>query len=128
MAMESPFKEEYKKYADADTCPVRNVLNRIGDKWSILVILLLGELSVLRFNELHRHIGTVSQKMLTVTLKTLEADGLVKRTIYPQVPPKVEYELTKRGHSLLPIIQDLVCWAKENMGDIQESRGKHMEE
>lgn len=128
MAMELTFKEEYQKYANAESCPVRNVLNRIGDKWSILVILLLGDLDVLRFNELHRSIGTISQKMLTVTLKTLEVDGLVKRTIYPQVPPKVEYELTERGRSLLPIIQDLVCWAKENMDEIKESREKRMEE
>ena len=128
MAMELTFKEEYQKYANAESCPVRNVLNRIGDKWSILVILLLGDLNVLRFNELHRNIGTISQKMLTVTLKTLEADGLVTRTIYPQVPPKVEYELTQRGRSLLPIIQDLVSWANENMDDIKESREKNMEE
>lgn len=126
--MELTFKEEYQKYANAESCPVRNVLNRIGDKWSILVILLLGDLNVLRFNELHRNIGTISQKMLTVTLKTLEADGLVTRTIYPQVPPKVEYELTQRGRSLLPIIQDLVSWANENMDDIKESREKNMEE
>ena len=126
--MELTFKEELKKYANAESCPVRNVLNRIGDKWSILVILLLGDLNVLRFNELHRSIGTISQKMLTVTLKTLETDGLVKRTIYPQVPPKVEYELTERGHSLLPIIQDLVCWAKDNMDEIKELRGKNMDE
>lgn len=126
--MELTFKEEYQKYANAESCPVRNVLNRIGDKWSILVILLLGDLNVLRFNELHRNIGTISQKMLTVTLKTLEADGLITRTIYPQVPPKVEYELTQRGRSLLPIIQDLVSWANENMDDIKESREKNMEE
>lgn len=128
MAMELTFKEELQKYANAESCPVRNVLNRIGDKWSILVILLLGDLNVLRFNELHRSIGTISQKMLTVTLKTLETDGLVKRTIYPQVPPKVEYELTERGQSLLPIIQDLVCWAKENMDEIKELREKNTAE
>ncbi|WP_320054443.1 helix-turn-helix domain-containing protein [uncultured Acetobacteroides sp.] len=125
--MELTLEQEYQKYASAESCPVRNVLNRIGDKWSILVIMLLGDLNVLRFNELHRSIGTISQKMLTVTLKTLEADGLVKRTIYPQVPPKVEYELTERGRSLLPIIQNLVSWAKENMDDIKVSRERHLE-
>ena len=84
-------------------CPVRGVLDRFGDKWSILVILILGDKKKLRFNELNKEIGDVSQKMLTVTLRTLEADGLVKRTIYPEVPPRVEYEITALGKSLVRI-------------------------
>lgn len=114
--------DNFKKYADADNCPVRNVLDRFGDKWSTLILLILGEAEVLRFNELHKNIETISQKMLAVTLKTLEADGLLKRTIYPQIPPRVEYELTDRGRSLLPHIQNLVGWAEENMAGITESR------
>jgi DNA-binding HxlR family transcriptional regulator len=111
-----------KKYAEVDKCPVRNVLDRFGDKWSTLILLVLGEAEVLRFNELHKSIETISQKMLAVTLKTLEADGLLKRTIYPQIPPRVEYELTERGKSLLPHILGLVGWAEKNMEDIRESR------
>ncbi|MAZ28730.1 MAG: transcriptional regulator [Cytophagaceae bacterium] len=115
-------KENLKKYIDADNCPVRNVLDRFGDKWSTLIILILGESKVLRFNELQNAIGTISQKMLTVTLKKLEADDLVNRTIYPQIPPKVEYNLTERGKSLLPHIQNIVAWANENMEGITQSR------
>lgn len=121
-------ENKLKKYAEADKCPVRNVLDRFGDKWSTLILLVLGEAEVLRFNELHKNIETISQKMLAVTLKTLEADGLLKRTIYPQIPPRVEYELTERGKSLLPHIQALVGWAEENMADIKESRVIYEEE
>lgn len=105
-----------------DKCPVRNILDRFGDKWSILIILVLGETGTLRFNELHKAIGDVSQKMLTVTLRTLEADGLVKRTVYAEIPPRVEYEITERGKSLLPHIHGLSSWAIENMTAITKSR------
>lgn len=111
-----------KKFSNPQDCPVRNVVDRIGDKWSMLVLLLLAEEKVLRFNEIHKYIGTISQKMLAVTLKSLESDGLVNRTVYPQIPPKVEYQLTSRGKSLLPHLQKLVSWAKDNMNDIQTSR------
>lgn len=111
-----------KKYTDAEHCPVRNVVDRIGDKWSMLVLMVLEEAKVLRFNEIYKHIQTISQKMLSVTLKTLEADGLVKRTVYAQIPPKVEYELTERGKSLLPHLHGLTAWAKQNMEGIIESR------
>ena len=103
-------------------CPIRSVLDRFGDKWSILVLLILGEKEKLRFNELNKEIVDVSQKMLTVTLRTLEADGLVKRTIYPVVPPRVEYEITALGKSLMPHIHGLTLWAKENLSVIHESR------
>ena len=111
-----------KKYGNAESCPVRNVIDRLGDKWSVLVLMLLEEAEVLRFNEIFGYIQTISQKMLAVTLKSLEADGLVKRTVYPQIPPKVEYELTERGRSLLPHLHQLVGWAKNNMNDIKQSR------
>jgi DNA-binding HxlR family transcriptional regulator len=115
-------KDFLKKYGNAEYCPVRNVIDRIGDKWSVLILMVLEEANVLRFNEIWGSIQTISQKMLTVTLKTLEADGLVKRTVYPQIPPKVEYELTARGKTLLPHLHGLVGWANENMFEIKESR------
>ena len=111
-----------KKYGNAENCPVRNVIDRLGDKWSVLVLMLLEESEVLRFNEIYGYIQTISQKMLAVTLKSLEADGLVKRTVYPQIPPKVEYELTERGRSLLPHLHQLVSWANSNMNEIRKSR------
>lgn len=115
-------KKILKKYGEAEHCPVRNVIDHIGDKWSVLVLMVLEEGNVMRFNEIWGSIQTISQKMLAVTLKTLEADGLVKRTVYPQIPPKVEYELTERGKSLLPHLHGLVAWANENMAEIKESR------
>ncbi|MBD0833072.1 helix-turn-helix transcriptional regulator [Aestuariibaculum sp. TT11] len=114
--------EIQNKFAEPEQCPVRNVLDRIGDKWSMLVLLLLEEKGLLRFNEIDKHIATISQKMLSVTLKGLQADGLVKRTIYPQVPPKVEYELTELGQTLIPHLNILVEWAKNNMSKIEASR------
>ena len=111
-----------KKFGNAESCPVRNVIDRLGDKWTVLVLMLLEEAEVLRFNEIFGYIQTISQKMLSVTLKSLEADGLVKRTVYPQIPPKVEYELTERGRSLLPHLHQLVGWAKSNMDEIRKSR------
>jgi len=118
-------EENLKKYDSFDDCPVRNVLDRIGDKWSILIISLLGECGTLRFNEINHKIGNISQKMLTVTLKTLEADGLVSRKIYPVIPPKVEYTLTLLGESLLPAIHTLTTWAVENMPAVLASRAEY---
>jgi DNA-binding HxlR family transcriptional regulator len=106
-------------------CPVRSVLDRFGDKWSILVLIVLGEKNRLRFNEINKEIGPdISQKMLTVTLRSLEADGLISRTVYPEVPPRVEYEITALGKSLVPYINSLAIWANENMESIKESRKK----
>jgi len=113
-----------KNYADEEHCPVRNVLDRFGDKWSMLVLMLLSDMEVLRFNEIHKYIGTISQKMLTVTLKKLEVDGLLERKAYPEIPPRVEYSLTDRTKTLMPIIQDLAQWANQNMADIQYSRSR----
>ena len=116
------YSESLKKYGDPEHCPVRNVVDRIGDKWSVLVLLILDEGEVLRFSEIHSSLGTISQKMLTVTLKSLEADGLLIRTVYPQIPPKVEYKLTERGKSLIPHLHGLVGWAKNNMDCIKDAR------
>lgn len=117
--------ENYKYFSVVTDCPVRNVLDRVGDKWSILVISILGECGTLRFNELNQTIGNISQKMLTVTLKTLEADGLVARKMYPQIPPKVEYSLTALGESLLPAIAGLTAWAQQNMPAVLASRARY---
>lgn len=107
-------------------CPIRNVLSRVGDKWSMLVLFTLESNDNQRFKELQRNIPDISQKMLTATLKMLEADGLIRREVFPEVPPRVEYSLTKKGNSLLPLIDNLLSWASENMEDIIESRRKFL--
>ena len=105
-------------------CPIRNILARISDKWSLLVLYALNQESVMRFNALQKSIPDISQKMLTVTLKTLEEDGFVNRKVYAEVPPRVEYSLTDRAQSLLPCINTLIAWAKENMEAIIRDRKK----
>lgn len=107
-------------------CPIRNVLSRIGDKWSMLVLFTLENNECQRFKELQRNIPDISQKMLTATLKTLEADGLVRREAYAEVPPRVEYSLSDKGRSLLPLINNLLVWAIENMDGIIASREHFM--
>lgn len=104
--------------------PVREVLNRVGDKWSVLVIVLL-EKGPKRFSELRRMVDGVSQRMLTLTLKGLERDGLVSRTVYPTVPPKVEYQLTHLGRTLAQPICGLAKWAGQNREKIQAAREKY---
>ncbi len=108
-------------------CPVRNVLSRIADKWSLLVILTLNEGGTIRFKELQRALPDISQKMLTVTLRTLEEDGFITRRVYAVVPPKVEYSLTERAHSLLPHLFAITAWAKENMPNIITDRAASAE-
>ena len=115
-------KKNLETYSDSSNCPVRNVLDRFGDKWSILVILILNQEENVRFNQLHKTIGAISQKMLTVTLKNLQADGLIVRQAYLEIPPRVEYKLTDLGKSLVPHITNLTQWADENMPVIMESR------
>ncbi|QEC75894.1 winged helix-turn-helix transcriptional regulator [Mucilaginibacter ginsenosidivorax] len=116
-------KENLKKCeGDRDDCPIKDVLARIGDKWSMLTVIMLSDHDTLRFNELHQLIDNISQKMLTVTLKTLEADGLVSRKMYPQIPPKVEYTLTALGESLVPPLMTLYDWANKSMPAIKASR------
>lgn len=107
-------------------CPIRNVLSRICDKWSLLVIYTLNKAGgkTVRFKELQRSIPDISQKMLTVTLRTLEADGYVTRTVYPEVPPRVEYALTARAESLIPHVDSLIGWALDNRDAIMSDRKK----
>lgn len=103
-------------------CPIRNILSRIGDKWSLLVLCTLERETAMRFGTLLGSIPDISQKMLTVTLRTLEEDGLVSRRIYPEVPPRVEYSLTDCAVSLLPHVNGLIGWALEHMDAIMDSR------
>lgn len=103
-------------------CPIRNVLSRIGDKWSMLVLTTLSRHGVLRFSGLRLHIPDISHRMLSAALKTLEADGLVQRTVYPEVPPRVEYRLTQRGQTLIPLIELLIEWAVSNTDNIMKER------
>lgn len=107
-------------------CPIRNILSRIGDKWSMLVLYTLETDEAKRFKELQRNIPDISQKMLTTTLKMLEADGLVKREAFAEVPPRVEYSLSDKGKTLLPHINALLSWATDNMDDIYESRRHYL--
>lgn len=105
-----------------EICPVRNVVARFGDKWSLLVLLVIDSAGTLRFKELERMIPDISGKMLSKVLRTLEADALVSRKVYAVVPPKVEYSLTETGKSLIPLIRQLTDWALENMQHIMEHR------
>ena len=105
-----------------EICPVRNVIARFGNKWALLVVLVLSEHEKVRFNELCRLIPDVSSRVLSGTLKTLEADALVSRKVYPVVPPKVEYQLTDMGRSLVPLIAQLTEWAQTNIKKIVEHR------
>ncbi len=106
----------------AERCPVRDVLDCIGSRWSLLALLALAG-GTLRFTELKRAIGDISQRMLAQTLRALEKDGYVRRTVYPTVPPKVEYELTPLGASLLGKVTPLVAWADENHERVRRARG-----
>jgi len=103
-------------------CPIRDILDRFGDKWSILMLWTLHENGVMRFGELGRSIPDISQKMQTVTLRMLEEDGLVTRKIYPEIPPRVEYSLTETGESLIPHIQGLIDWALQHQETVLSSR------
>ena len=102
---------------------ISTLLSRIGDKWTVLVVQTLADGSK-RFNELRREIPSVSQRMLTLTLRNLERDGLVKRTVTPTIPPRVDYELTELGQSLQKPICGLATWALENVATIHEAQAR----
>ena len=106
----------------AEDCrAVSEVLARVGDKWTVLVVSTLGD-GPKRFNELRRALGSISQRMLTLTLRGLERDGLVTRTVFPTIPPRVDYELTDLGRSLLAPVSELGLWARQNRSAIQDAR------
>ena len=110
-----------------EMCPVRNVIARFGNKWALLTVLIIGEQGVVRFNELNRLIPDVSSRVLSSTLRTLEADGFIDRNVYAVVPPKVEYRLTEVGKSLLPLIRQLTEWAQTNMKKVMNHRKEYEE-
>lgn len=114
----------YKHVPHGSCIAVREVLNRVGDKWSVLIVQLLAD-DPKRFSELRHTIEGISQRMLTLTLKGLERDGLVTRTVYPTIPLRVEYELTDLGRTLRKPIQSLAKWAQENRERIQQSRNRY---
>ena len=109
------------------TCPVRNILARLCDKWTLLVIYILDRLGKdsMRFTELKQKMPDISQRMLSMTLRTLEEDGYVTRTIFSEIPPRVEYALTERAKSLKPILDSLLQWSVDNMDDIMNDRKKN---
>jgi DNA-binding HxlR family transcriptional regulator len=107
-----------------DCAAVKPVLARIGDKWVVLVVRLLGRKGPRRFNELRREIGAISQRMLTLTLRALERDGLVTRTVYPTIPPRVEYDLTPLGRSLMVPIEALGNWAFAHREEMDAARAR----
>jgi len=106
-----------------DCRAVSEVLSRVGDKWTVLVVSTLGD-GPRRFNELRKALGSISQRMLTLTLRALERDGLVTRTVYPTIPPRVVYELTRLGRSLLDPVSGLGAWARKNRLAIQQARSR----
>ena len=105
----------------AKTCPSRQLLDRIGDAWSVLIVASLAD-GAMRYTELSHRIAGISPKMLTQTLRALERDGLVTRTVYPVVPPGVDYALTTLGRSLLGLVEALQEWAEQHIGDVVEAR------
>jgi DNA-binding HxlR family transcriptional regulator len=112
-----------RKHPTEACLAVRDALKRVGDKWSVFIVGALGE-GPMRFSELRRSIEGISQRMLTLTLRGLERDGLVTRTVYPTIPPRVEYELTKVGRTLLEPVQALASWAEEHRFEMQAARDR----
>ena len=110
-------------HRSTDCRAVSGVLARVGDKWSVLIIVLLGD-GPRRFNEIKRLVGGISQRMLTLTLRGLERDGLLTRTIFPTIPPRVDYELTKMGRSLRAAVEPLGSWARGHVCDIRKAQEK----
>lgn len=110
-----------KKYSCIASCPMRNVIAHFANKWSMLLLVILDEFSVMRFNELSRAIPDISPKVLSGHLKTLESVGLVKRILYAEVPPRTEYELTELGKTLIPILTQLSDWGYKHLNDFQKA-------
>ncbi|HSI38802.1 MAG TPA: helix-turn-helix domain-containing protein [Methylotenera sp.] len=112
---------------DHRNCPIRDLLSRLGDKWSMLVIVALAKAdnNCLRFSELSREVNGISQRMLSTTLRNFERDGIVTRILYPEVPPRVEYTLTKRGKEFLVPVKALVDWVVSEWPQIEESRHQY---
>jgi len=109
-----PLQENLKNFTHIDNCPIRNVVARFSGKWAVLVLCVLAENETTRFNAIGKAIPDISPKVLSDTLKNLEADGLISRRIYAEIPPKVEYSLTDLAKSLMPKLYGVIEWALEN--------------
>jgi len=109
-----PLQENLKKFTHIDNCPIRNVVARFSGKWAVLVLCVLAENETTRFNAIGKAIPDISPKVLSDTLKNLEADGFISRRIYAEIPPKVEYSLTDLAKSLMPKLYGVIEWALEN--------------
>jgi DNA-binding HxlR family transcriptional regulator len=106
-------------------CRAREMLDRVGDRWSVYVISALGAYGTLRFSELMQHVEGVSQRMLTVTVRGLERDGLVRRTIYAEIPPRVEYTLTPLGATLRKLVRELIDWTGAHLAEVDAARARY---
>ena len=120
----APLTQMMAEYSDPSQCPVRNVLDQLGDKWSVLIITALAHRPY-RFGELKREISDISQRMLTQTLRDLQRDGYLTRTVYPTQPPSVEYGLTPLGQSFLALLRSLVQWSTQNHAAIRAARAAY---
>lgn len=119
----APLTQIMREYSDPAACPVRNVLDHLGDKWSVLIITALAHRPY-RFGELRREIADISQRMLTQTLRDLQADGLIEREVFPTTPPSVEYRLSPMGRSFLVPLSAMVDWAFEHFPAIKDARAE----
>lgn len=117
-----PFLPTDAEVYNQAACPSRLILDRIADKWTTLIMGILAQAEHRRFNELRRMVGGISQKMLTQTLRDLERDGLVKRTIFAEIPPRVEYELTPLGHTLCEPLSSLTQWAHDHIDEVKRAQ------
>jgi DNA-binding HxlR family transcriptional regulator len=115
-----------RKASEVDLCPIRDVLDRVGDRWSMLLLCTLAENGTLRFSALKARVEDISQRMLAQTLRRLEQDGLLSRTVYPTNPPRVEYALTPLGKSLLEPVKELVKWARHNHRRVLDARRSYV--
>jgi DNA-binding HxlR family transcriptional regulator len=121
----APLKRPAELEHTPANCHAREMLARVGDKWSVYVIHVLGDAGTLRFNELRSRVNGISQRMLTVTLRGMERDGLVTRTIYPEVPPRVEYALTDLGATLRRLVRGLVEWSEAHLTEVDAARAAY---
>ena len=121
----SPLKRPAELEYTPANCHAREILARVGDKWSVYVIHVLGDARTLRFNELRSQVDGISQRMLTVTLRGLERDGLVARKVYPEVPPRVEYCLTPLGTTLRQLVRGLVAWSGAHLTEVDAARAAY---
>jgi len=121
----TPFRRPSEVERTPTNCHAREMLMRIGDKWSVYVIHVLGDAKTLRFNELRDRVDGISQRMLTVTLRGMERDGLVSRKVYPEVPPRVEYSLTALGATLRQLVRGLVAWSGAHLQEVDDARAKY---